>query len=436
MRGDKKIRGFLLAAACFLFAAAAQAAVRIEHWTAPSGARVYFVQSSALPILDIQVDFAAGSAYDPPDKSGLARLTRSMLDGGAGELSEEDIAGRLVDTGARLSGSTDLDRSSVSLRTLASRPEREAAIGLLRTVLQAPKFPADVLDREKARTIAAIKEADTQPESIGAKRFSAALYPGHPYGLNPTAESIARIGRDDLLDFHRGFYTPARSSVTIVGDISRAEAEDVAQRLTAGLAQGGTERSLPEVAVPKATRVNVAHPATQSHIYVGMPGMRRGDPDFFPLLVGNYILGGGGFVSRLLKEVREKRGYAYSVYSAFQPYRLPGPFQIGLQTKREQSEAALEVVEKTVADFLRSGPTEAELRDAKRNLIDGFALRLDTNRKILDHVAMIGFYGLPLDYLDRYPKEVEKVTAAQIRDAFARRIHPDNLVTVVVAGKT
>ena len=425
----------LLALVLCLSAVAAQAVVKIEHWVAQSGARVYFVEVHGLPIVDIEVDFAAGSAYDPADKAGLASLTRGLLDAGAGDLDEEKIAGRLVDTGARLSGSTDLDRSSVSLRTLSSPAERDAALELMRTILQQPRFPAEVLDREKARTIASIQEEDTRPDSIAAKRFTAAIYPGHPYGLNATVETVGRVSRDDLVSFYRNFYSAGRSVVAIVGDVSRTEAQSIAQKLTEGLPNGGGGPVLPEVQLPKREVLRIAHPATQSHIYLGMPGLKRGDPDYFPLLVGNYTLGGGGFVSRLLKEVREKRGYAYSVYSYFQPYKEPGPFEIGLQTKREQSDDALKVVEQTLGEFLKNGPTEEELKNAKENLVNGFALRLDTNRKILENVAMIGFYGLPLDYLDKYPKEVAKVTTAQIREAFARRIRPEHLVTVIVGGK-
>ncbi len=431
-----KILRFAAALQLLTFAAFAQAAIQIQHWVAPSGARVYFVETRLLPIIDVQVGFAAGSAYDPPDKIGLASLTRSLLDAGAGDLDEEKIADRLVDTGARLSGSTDPDRASVALRTLSSKPERDAALELLRLVLQQPRFPADALARERARTIAGIREADTQPESIAAKRFIAAMYPSHPYGFNATADTVERISRDDLEKFYRQYLTAQRSTVAIVGDLSRADAEGLAQRLTEGLPRSIAGDDVPKVQLPVRGTVSVAHPASQSHIYVGMPGMSRTDPDYFPLLVGNYILGGGGFVSRLLKEVREKRGYAYSVSSHFVPYAQPGPFQIGLQTKRDQSESALKVVDETLIDFLRSGPTEEELKGAKRNLIDGFALRVDSNKKILDHVAMIGFYSLPLDWLDQYPKLVAKVTAAQIKDAFGRRIRPENLVTVVVAGKT
>lgn len=431
MEMKRLMAGIALFAAAF----AAQAGVKIEHWTAPAGARVYFVESRELPIVDIQVDFYAGAAYDPRDKSGLAELTHRLLDTGAGGLDEEGISGRLVDVGARLGGSTDLDRAGLSLRTLSSRREREAAIELLRTVLQQPTFPAGALERERARAVAGIGEADTRPASIAAKRFSAALYPDHPYGMNATAESVARIGRDDLVEFHRAHYGAGRAVVSIIGDLSRAEAEAIAARLADGLPQSPPDTSLPEVRPPARETLRIAHHATQAHIQIGLPGVRRGDPDHFSLLVGNYILGGGGFVSRLNREVRDKRGYAYSVYSYFQPMRQPGPFQIGLQTKREQAGAALKVVEATLAEFLEKGPTAEEVRATKRNLVDGFGLRLDSNRKILEHLAMIGFYGLPLSYLDDFPRKVEAVTAAGIHAAFRRHVRPEHIVTVIVAGE-
>jgi len=170
-------------------------------------------------------------------------------------------------------------------------------------------------------------------------------------------------------------------------------------------------------------------------VLIGLPALKRGDPDYFPLLVGNYSLGGGGFVSRLMKEVREKRGYAYGVQSYFLTMVQPGPFQIGLQTKKAQTNEALKVTRDVLDNFLAEGPSEAELVAAKQNLIGSFPLRLDSNRKILDNVAMIGFYGLPLDYLDRYAENVEQVTAAEIKAAFARHVKAENMVTVVVGGE-
>jgi zinc protease len=186
--------------------------------------------------------------------------------------------------------------------------------------------------------------------------------------------------------------------------------------------------------LPASGEQRIAHPAVQAHLLVGLPALKRGDPDFFPLAVGNYSLGGGGFVSRLMKEVRDKRGLAYSVHSYFQPLQQLGPFQMGLQTKKTQADDALKVAREVLASFLEQGPTETELQAAKQNLIGSFPLRLDSNRELLENVAMIGFYGLPLDYLDRYPENIEKVTVADIKAAFARHVRPEHLVTVVVAG--
>lgn len=428
------MKRILIAGLLGLAATLAQAGPRIEHWTAPSGARVFFIESRTVPIIDVQVDFAAGGAYAPAEKTGLAGLTRGLLDMGAGELDEERIADRLADIGARLGGGTDHDRSSVSLRSLSSPREREAALELLRLVLQQPRFPAAALEREKARAVAGIREADTRPASIAAKRFAAALYPAHPYGRSATVESVEKITREDVLSFYRAHYGARRAVVSIIGDLSRSEAEAIAQRLTDGLPDAPAEAGLPEPALPARHTVRVDHPATQAHIHLGLPAVRRGDPDHVPLFVGNYILGGGGFVSRLMKEVREKRGYAYSVYSYFQPQKQAGPFQVGLQTRREQAREALKVVEDVLAGFLARGPDEAELKAARRNLADGFPLRIDSNRKLLEYLSVIGFYGLPLTYLDDFPRQVEEVTAADIRAAFARHVRPEHFVTVIVAG--
>jgi len=413
---------------------AAHAGVKIEHWVAPSGAKVYFVEARVLPILDVQIDFAAGGAFVPAGKAGLARLTRGLLEAGAADLDEERIAARLVDIGARLGGSTDQDRASISLRTLVSKTEREAALELMRTVLSAPTFPQAVLEREKARTVASIREAETRPDAIAGKRFAAAIYPDHPYGVTPAVESVATITRDDLVEFHRRHYGAKGAVVSIIGDVSRAEAEAIAQRLTESLPPGGAAVVPPPVRKPQKATLKIPHPATQSHVHVGLPTIARGDPDYFSLLVGNYTLGGGGFVSRLMKEVREKRGYAYSVYSYVSPRKQAGPFEIGLQTRRDQVDAALKVVDEVLREYIANGPTAQELAAAKKNLADGLALRTDSNAKLLGYLSAIGFYGLPLTYLDDFPARVNAVTAEQIRAAYARHVTAENLVTVVVAA--
>ena len=174
---------------------------------------------------------------------------------------------------------------------------------------------------------------------------------------------------------------------------------------------------------------------SQAHILLGAPGVKRGDADYFPLYVGNYILGGGGFVSRLTEEVREKRGLVYSVYSYFMPMAELGPFQIGLQTKKEQAAEAMKVVNETLAKFIKNGVTEKELKAAKDNIIGGFPMRIDSNGKILDYLSVIGFYKLPLTYLDDFNKQITKVTAKQIKDAFQRRVKPENFAVVTVGAQ-
>jgi zinc protease len=410
------------------------ARVDIQHWTTASGARVYFVESHALPILDVHVAFPAGSAYDPAAKAGLASLTQALLANGAGGLNEEQIAGRWVDLGARFGGGTDSDAADLSLRTLSSAKERDGALELVHTLLTSPSYPEDIVTREKARAVASLKEAETRPETLAGERFSQAMYPEHPYGTIPTVGTLESISRDDLVAFHRSHYLANDAVVTLIGDISRADAERIADALCQGLPTGTPPTPLPPVRLPEAATIRIDHPAAQAHILVGLPGYARGDPDTFPLQVGNYVLGGGGFVSQLVNQVREKRGLAYDVHSYFEPRLAPGPFEIGLQTKRAQAGEALKVVNDTLDAFLRNGPSAAELQAAKRHLADGFALRLDSNAKLMGWVSMVGFYQLPLTWIDDYPKNVEAVTADQIRAAFAKRVQPSHLITVIVAG--
>lgn len=415
----------------------AQAAVKIEQWQTSSGAEVYFVENHDLPIIDLSVNFAAGSARDEKASAGLANLTQHMMALGAGGLSDEEISRRLADVGAILGGETDPDRASFTLRTLSNARERDQALDIYAKILQQPDFSAAVLEREKARVIAGLREAATQPENISSEAFMEALYGNHPYAINTNGqpETVAALKRENMRQFYDRYYGAKNAVIAMIGDMSRSEAERIAEHISAGLPKAATPTPLPDVHYPEKAAVNrISHPATQSHILLGYPGVKRGDQDYFALYVGNYILGGGGFVSRLTEEVREKRGLVYSVYSYFLPLEKLGPFQVGLQTKTEQAEQALNVVRDTLRTFIQQGPTEAELKAAKQNIIGGFPLRLDSNSKILEYLAVIGFYKLPLTYLEDFNKEVDKVTTAQIKDAFSRRINLDKLATIIVGG--
>lgn len=430
--------GWALAVVAVLAACPASALPTIEAWTTPAGARVYFVENHDLPIVDVSVDFPAGSSFDTRDQSGAAALTQYMLRFGADGLTEVEIADRIADVGAQLSGRFDLDRAGMGVRTLSSAREQDAAIEVLARVLQSPSFPRAAVEREKKRIVAGLKEANTKPETIASKAFHATLYGDHPYAMpsSGTPETVSAIAREDLLAFYRAHYNAHRAVVAIMGDVTREQADAIARRLTDGLPKAPAESTpLPTVTpLAKASEKRIPHPATQSHILMGAPGMRRDDPDYFALFVGNYVLGGGGFVSRFTEEVRSKRGLAYSVYSTFNPLRFEGPFQIGLQTKKEQSAEALDVVRATLKEFIAKGPTEQELRAAKQNIVGGFPLRVDSNKKIHDYLALIGFYNLPLDYLNQFPQNVQRVTVEDVKQAFAKRVNPEALATVIVGA--
>jgi len=221
-----------------------------------------------------------------------------------------------------------------------------------------------------------------------------------------------------------------------VGRITRAQAEEIAEELTRGLPEAsGKEPELPPVdPLAQAATRTVPHPAAQAHIVIGSPGVARADPDYIALYVGNFVLGGGGFVSRITEEVRQKRGLAYSASSYFYPLLRKGPFVISMQTRSDQAGEALKVARATLAAFMKNGPTAEELEGAKRNIVDGFPLRIDSNRKILGYLSVIGFYDLPLTYLDDFTHNIDKVTIAQIRDAFKRHIDPQAMATVIVGA--
>ena len=414
----------------------AWAILPIQTWQTAGGARVYFVENHDLPILDVSVEFAAGAGYDRAEKAGVAAMTNRLMNAGADGMDENDIARRIADVGAQLGRRFETDRAGYGLRTLSSARERNQALDVMTRVLRSPSFPQQVLEREKVRVIATLKESDTKPDSIASRAFYRLVYRDHPYGLRASGEvdTVGKITRADLEQFYRGHYAAPYAVVAMIGDVTRAEAEAIADQLTRGLpAATGAEPSLPPVAGLAAGTVRtIEHEATQAHILIGAPGISREDPDYFPLFVGNYILGGGGFASRILEEVRQKRGLAYSAYSYFSPLKRQGPFLIGLQTQRDQAGEALEVVRRTLREFVSGGPTERELQAAKQNIIGGFPLRIDSNRKIHEYLAVIGFYRLPLSYLEDFVGEVERVTVAAIREAFARRIDPERMVTVVV----
>ena len=436
--------GLLLAAGPVL------AAIPIQHWTQPSGAKVYLVESPSIPMVDIRVDFDAGSRRDPAPQAGLASVTADMTSKGIAAaangavtaypqaMDENQLSDAWADLGAGFDAGAGSDRMNFSLRSLTDPEILPKAVQLAARQLGDPSFPEDVWQRERQRISAAIREANTRPGTIVGKAYAKAVYGDHPYGYEMTEETLQRISVADMKTMYQGLLAACRAKVSVVGAVTRAQADAMVTTLLSRLPSAARCEPLPVVpeVQPLAAAVlrEIPFASAQAHVLIGQPGYQRSDPDHFPLLVGNYSLGGGGFVSRLTTEVREKRGLSYSVYSYFSPGLHAGAFTVGLQTRPDQTAQAIQVARDVVARFVAEGPTPAELQAAKDNLIGGFPLLIDSNRKLLENVANIAWYELPLNYLDTWIARVERVTIADVKAAFARKLQPQRMVTVTVGA--
>jgi zinc protease len=434
----------LISLAFLLFAGGAKAILPIETLDTVKGAKAYLIQTKSLPIIDVEVSIDAGSRYDPENKNGVASLAAQLSTLGAGSgkaaVSEAQIADAIADLGASISVAASSERTVLRIRSL-SRPDlRERVVQLAALILAKPSYDAKVVDREKQRLITALLEAQTKPETILQQNLRRAVYGKYPLAYYPTPKTVAAITPADIRNFHATFYRGDRISVNIVGDVDRAQANGIVQDLLAGLPQTGPAIApLPAMQQtpqgPLSQReVQIPFNTQQAHIAMGMTAITRNNPDFFPLLVGNYVLGGGGFVSRLMAEVREKRGLAYSISSYFAPGKDAGFFEAGMQTKKDQAKLGLDVMQKTIGQFIADGPTPEELVAAKSNLVNGYPLRLDSNRKLLDNLSGITWNDLPLDTMETWTKQVEAVTLDQIRAAFQKHLDMNRMQIVVVGA--
>ncbi len=446
MKIPKNIAAFAMLAwvAALFHSNSALAALPIEHWTQPSGAQVYLAQSPGIPMVDVEIDFDAGGRRDPAGKAGLASVTADMTSAGVlargtdPALDENALSDAWADLGAGFDGSAGSDRVSFSLRSLTYPDLLGRAVRLAARQLGEPAFPSAVWERNRQRLDASLKEALTRPGTVAGRAFSAAVYGSHPYGYEMTQATLARIGVADMRAMYAGLILPCRAKVSLVGAVTRAQADALVTTLLSQLPATAACAPLPAIpevqALAKAQDIRIPFDAAQAQVLIGQPGFKRADPDYFALTVGNYILGGGGFVSRLSSEVRQKRALSYSVYSHFTPGLHAGAFVVGLQTRPDQADEAVQVARSVLARFVAEGPTEAELKAAKDNLIGGFALRIDSNRKLLGNIANIAWNNLPLDYLDTWTEQVQKVTVTDIKAAFTRTLQPDRMVTVVLGG--
>ena len=425
----------------------AWALLPIEHWTQPSGAQVWLVSSPNLPMVDIQVSMDGGSRRDPAHQAGLASAMAMMsskgvkTDSAEPALDENALGEAWADLGASFDADAGRDLFSYGLRSLTQPDLLARAVDLASRQIAQPSWPAATWERERTRWRAALDEAAMRPGTVASRALGSAVYGQHPYGLRASAQSLASIDVKAIKAFHAQVVQACRAKVSVVGAVDKAQADALVKKLLARLPQQEASKCTALPAVPEvepltqAKDVRIPFDSAQAHVLIAQPGIRRNDPDFLALLVGDHILGGGGLVSRLMEEVREKRGLTYGVSSSFSPGLHAGAFVIGLQTRPDQAEQARAVSQQVLEKFVAEGPTEQELRDAKDNLIGGFALRIDSNRKLLANVTNIAWNGLPLDYLEHWTAKVEALTVDDVRAAMQRALQPQRMVTVVLGEK-
>ena len=381
---------------CLSVSGAVSATPEIQHWVTDKGVRVYFIPVNDLPMIDLRLVFDAGSARDNGNY-GVALLTNGLLSEGAAGQDAQQLAEQFETVGAQFSNGALKDMAWLNLRSLRDDKYLQPALTTLKNILIKPNFSELAFNREIERLKIAVKASKQSPAAIAEEAFYKALYGDHPYAspAEGTEDSLAKIKLADLNVFYKQYYSAQNAVVSIVGDLDRQQAEKLVENLTQNLPVGRRAKKIPNVqALTQSKTIRIDFPSRQSHILVGQTGTYRGDKDYFTLYVANHPFGGSGFASRLVDEVREKRGLAYSVYSYFMPMRLPGPFQMGLQTRNDQADQALQIVNDELRRYIKEGPTKEELEASLTNITGGFPLRVDSNRKLVEYIAMIGFYDL------------------------------------------
>jgi zinc protease len=432
----KPILSTVITIALLLISQLAAAVPAIQHWRTANGVAVYFIPARELPMVDAQILFNAGSVYDG-ERPGLAMITNALLEEGAGDWTADMIADRFDRVGARFSASSRRDSAVISLRSLVEPRYLQPAVETITRLLKDPSFALDAVDRVRQQLLTALRERAQSPGAIAQDAFFKALYGTHPYGSPPegTSASLNAITRADIQAFHQRYYTAANAVIALVGDLDRAAAEQLANSLVGGLPQG--EAAAPPPPVPQVASsqtIRIPHPSSQTHILIGQTGVNRADPDYYPLFLGNHVLGGNGLVSQLSQEIREKRGLAYGAYSAFSPMRQVGPFLINLQTRNDQADTALQLAQNTLREFTHQGPATQALEEARQNITGGFALDLAGNGKLAGALGAMAFHGLPLDYLQNYITMMNGIQLEQVKTAWQRHVQPDKLITVIVGG--
>ncbi len=433
----------LVRTACFRLAAAAgfgllvalpAAALEIRDLTSPGGTPFWLVEEPSIPIVAVELSFAGGARLDPPGREGVANLMAGLLEEGSGALDAIAFATARDLQSARFGFSAGADSVDVSARMLVE--SLDESVALLAGALASPRFDPEPLERVRAQVLAAIAEDETDPESVAAKAWFAAAFPGHSYGrpADGTPESVRAIAREDLLSARSRLLVRSAARIGIVGAIGSEAAGEMVDRLLAGLDAGtAPEPGRTDLAPPPGIRV-IALDVPQSAAVFGHLGLPRDDPDYIAAYVMNYVLGGGGFASRLMDEVREKRGLAYGVYSYLADMDETALYLGGVQTANERMAESLEVIRAEWSRMAAEGVTAEELDNAKKYLTGAFPLSFDSNARIANYLVFMQEEKLGKDYIDRRNALVEAVTLDDVRRVAARLLKPEAL-SVVVVGK-
>ncbi len=410
----------------------------IRRWQTQAGTSVFFVRADDVPMLDLRIVFNAGAARDGK-RSGVAYTLSNMMFQGTGQQNAAEIAATFERMGAQYSSNSARDMALVELRTLTDPQYMDAVLKEFTLAVTQPKFREEDFQRIRNQELVGLKEMLQSPGAQATKLFWSTLYANSPYGTLPQGdlESLKLMKPADLDEFFKQYYNAHNAIIVMVGAIDETKAKSISEALTASMPKGDAAPALADqLPLSQAKEIHLEFPSEQTHILMGGLGIRRDDPDYYALSVGNEILGGGSFSSLLTREIRIKRGYSYSVASYFLPMQAKGPWMISMQTKNDQTEDALKVTREVIHNFLQEGPTAAELQETKDHIVGGYPLSLASNYSILGNLAMMGFYHLPADFLDHYPDAIDAVTIAQVKDAMKRHGKQNTWVTVTVGLAT
>jgi zinc protease len=417
----------------FAQAGALNARPHVERTVLSNKLVLLVAEEHSLPFVSFQLLMDSGSRNDPIGKEGLARLTARGLLLGTSKRTAADINLEVDFVGASLMADANEDYATLNLRVL--KKDLSKGFDLFMDVLTHPVFPADEVSKEVEKTLAGIQAEEDRPEAVADKAFCRELF-CNAYGapVEGLKESLSTISREDVERFYGKYYFPNNAILVVVGDITFQE---VKERLLPNIElwKAGALEVVPFKGCflegPKTVKIN--RPITQANIIIGHAGVSRDNPDYYALTVMNYILGSGGFSSRLFDEIRVKKGLAYSVGSFFDPRRYPGSFQIILQTKNASAGEAIRIALDQMRNIRTEPVKPQEIEGAKKYLIGSFPMRFDTQGKLVNFLAQVEYYGLGLDYPLKYPSLISSVTIDRVRDAANRYLHPEQCLIVIVA---